>query len=201
MSWVEGVGDEVIFFLVAACVVLLLVILAWKSTEVPEPRPLTIRILRRQEEIPVPSPVSTTNSPIDTDFASTNQDSPSRTVSQNFPDLISVPRDTSLNSHDEDHDDPQNDNIQSTNLCNEEREQVTSTNTLPENGNCDEVQPGTSNPEEGEESTTLRQRLKNKPTDTIIKIRLKYIDDTQKIVEENNQTSLGEFKRYQVYFR
>ena len=40
-----------------------------------------------------------------------------------------------------------------TNLCNEEREQVTSTNTLPENGNCDEVLPGTSNPEEGEEST------------------------------------------------
>ena len=193
MSWIEGVGDEVIFFLVAACVVLLLVILAWKSTEVPEPRPFTIRILSRQAADHDPSPTSTTNSTTDTDFASTSQDSTNRTATQNFPDLISVPRDTSLNSLDEDQEDTQNDNIQSTNVCTEGREQITSTNILPENGNCDEVLPGTSNSEEGEESTTLRQRLKNKPSDTIIKIRLKYIDDTQKIVEENNQTSLGEF--------
>lgn len=153
MSWIEGVGDEVIFFLLAACALLAILVLTWKSTEVPDSGAVSFRftitarrpLLEVQPNIPTAPPIS-------------NEE-----VTRTAPPSIEEENST---------DPPQTAQPEASN----------------NEGEQDEAADSEAAGEDG-----VRRRAK--PSEVIIKIRLMYMDETQKVVETSNQQSLGDFKR------
>ena len=86
MSWIEGIGDEVpIFFILATFVIVIFMILAWKSTEVAEPSMPVLTFTISQNENPIVSQVrNTEDRPLTSDSNLPNHEVP---LTLN-PDLI-----------------------------------------------------------------------------------------------------------------
>lgn len=102
MTWIEGVGDEVpIFFILAMVVVAIFMILAWKSTDVPEPSlaipVLTLNVSSRAT--PNPSTAATSNNHEPPNIP--QQDSPAPETAERHPAPDEPPRQEEINTGDQ----------------------------------------------------------------------------------------------------
>lgn len=169
MTLIEGFGDEVpIFIVLAVIVVAVFIVLAWKSTDVPElaqipegHQPSFTSYLNRDDQISHPDPPDLT-APIELD------------------DLIPLSLDL-ISGH------------QTNSSGSENATPPTEAVTPIIEANPLEEQGGSR-----VEETNLRRRIPESadsaPSDRVC-VRLKYMDDTQRVVESSSSTPLGEFKK------
>jgi len=159
MSLIEGMGDEVpIFFFLAVIVIVAFMVLAWKSTDVPElslPLPVLTFTLS-QREIPAATGLIE------------NEDRPPFAPEENVsnqalnPDLIS--------SH----------------------QATASSDTQPVNGNSETVVEAVSE----DKSSELRERQTDAScSEATISVKLKYMNDSHRVVESLINSTIGDFKR------
>lgn len=173
MSLIEGVGDEVpIFFVLAAIVIVAFMVLAWKSTDVPE-TPLSLPILTftiSQREIPAASGLVEED-----DGASLLQEE--HLLNHEIPSALN----TDATS---DHQ-----TIASSAIQAENSDGTTS--------GTSEAHP-TSEEAASDKSSELRKRKTDASpaqSEAIITVRLMYMDDTQRVVESPINTTIGDFKK------
>lgn len=167
MTWIEGVGDEVpIFFVLAAVIVVVFMVLAWKSTDVPEPSlalpVLTLTISSR--EAPVVSNLVNNDDgpPLIPEETSSNEEVP---LTLN-PDLIASHQTSSVRN--------------STQPGTSEEVNTETAAEVPETENI----------------LRRRQTDSSQASSRdIISLKLMYMDDTHRIVESSAHTTLGEFKK------
>lgn len=169
MSLIEGMGDEVpIFFVLAAIVIVAFMVLAWKSTDVPElslPSPVLTFTLT-QREIPAASGLVV------------NEDRPRLTPEENVlnQDIPSPPNPDLISSH------------QATTM---------GSDTQPANGDSETVAEATSEAVSEDKSGELRERQTDASHSeaTIISVKLKYMNDTHRVVESLINSTIGDFNR------
>lgn len=168
MSWIEGIGDEVpIFFLLALTVVLVFMVLAWKSTDVPEPS-------TPQNEDQLRFSVASDSTPeVAADVFPGPSNQPPSSSSSNDAQTVTP----SASNSEQPTEQPKQDNNPTENEENTSRD--------------DEKD------QEDDTGTKIRRRiLETTQAQETILIRLKYLDDTQRTVESSMNTTLGDFKRY-----
>ncbi|XP_057375974.1 transmembrane and ubiquitin-like domain-containing protein 1 isoform X2 [Daphnia carinata] len=170
MSLIEGIGDEVpIFFVLAAIVIVAFMVLAWKSTDVPE-TPLSLPVLTftlSQRVIPAPAGLVA------------DDDGPSFPLEDNESNQeISSAENLEVSS---DHQTIANSAIQAEN--NEE--------TLSE------VQSMSQETASDKSDEPRRKQMDASPTRTeaIISVKLMYMDDTHRVVESPISMTIGDFKK------
>lgn len=170
MTWIEGVGDEVpIFIILAVVVVVIFMVLAWKSTDVPESS-LTIPVLTftiTSRETPTTSGIvnSEEGPPSRPEETSSNQEIP---LTLN-PDLIASHQTSSVR------------NIVTNPETNEENNAETSPTLVEEENNL-----------------RRRCHSSSSTNSQIISVKLMYMDDTHRIVESPSNITLGDFKKYSI---
>ncbi len=168
MSLIEGMGDEVpIFFVLAAIVIVAFMVLAWKSTDVPElslPSPILTFTLT-QREIPAAAGLIV------------NEDRPRLTPEENVlnQDIPSPPNPDLISSH----------------------QATVGSDTQPANGDSETVAEAVPEPVSEDKSSELRQRQTDasRSDATTISVKLKYMNDTHRVVESLINSTIGDFKR------
>ena len=182
MSWIEGVGNEVpVVLLVSVTLVIVCMVLAWKSTEVPEEPAPTIRLYRTAAALRLEPVAEESEGHADSD-GHADSEGPADS-GERVADEAAVVSNQSL-------------------PCDiTRRGSVDSTNVEITDGEVDEPAPTESTDSDVpvESCDGLRRRQKE-PGEAgareTIKIRLKFINDTEKIVNADPQQLLADFKKY-----
>ena len=168
MTWIEGVGDEVpIFFVLAAIIIVAFMVLAWKSTDVPE-QPLSIPVLTftisSRETTTVSSQITNDDGPpLIPEESLANQEVP---LTLN-PDLISIHQATGRNS-----------------------------SSQLETGEETNVEPETSTEDKGNNLRKRVTESSATCSEDVISVKLMYMDDTNRVVESPLHSTIGDFKKY-----
>jgi hypothetical protein len=207
MSLIEGFGDEVIFFVLAAIVVIAIIVLAWKSTEVNDQS-----VAAATNTTSVAFTVTQVVLQARTTVADGNQISP-ETQTAAAPTLLveSTPHEESLP--------PLNPDVILSHQASgtgcqtsSPQDQAEAVNSSSGNEHDDEkemkavlelMDDEASARQTGGDATaecTLRKRnletaSEPKPKETI-SIRLKYMDDTHRVVDSTPSTTISSFKRF-----
>lgn len=164
MSWIEGIGDEVpIFFLIAIVVIVLFMVLAWKSTDVPEAS------IPTTDSQPRFSVAADSNPEIAGELLTDHPAPPASPPVEPQPSASGVQL-------------PEQE---------EEENKVKETKTRL----TEDTLSSTEEPEDDTGNKIRRRILETTRAQEVILIRLKYLDDTQRTVESNMNTTLEEFKR------
>lgn len=206
MSLIEGFGDEVIFFVLAAIVVIAFMILAWKSTEVND-QSVAAATNTTSVAFTVTQVVLQARTTADGNQIS------SETQTAAAPTLLveSTPREESLPPLNPDvilshqasgtgcqtsspQDQAEAVNSSSGNEHDDEKEMKAVLELMDDEASAQQT---------GGDATaecTLRKRnletaSEPKPKETI-SIRLKYMDDTQRVVDSTPSTTISSFKRF-----
>lgn len=227
MAMVAGIGDEVIHFF-AVVLVVLLAVLAWWSTSITEgPLIRTVLILERRtrnrttvETVQAQPSVSESENGIDTGQEDNGEDSvetetlelsEDKEESENSPAAAATTAVVSSEAATNVEDVSSNRSMSST--CegsssnvqtNETPITVNSTSTSLRNRFKEKILLQTqavkieTAPSEEAGQSSHQQASREDFTDQI-RIRLKYLNDDQKLVEGRLQEQLGDFKRYDVY--
>jgi len=208
MSLIEGIGDEVIFFVLAAIVVVVFMILAWKSTEVND-QSIAAATNTTSVAFTVTQVVLQARSTADGNLATAAAASPSTATTP--PLLMESP------PQEEESLPPLNPDVIlshqasgtgcQTSAPQDQAEATSSSKNEHEEKEMkavlelmdDETSAAQQTGEDAAECTLRRRNLDTtsepKPKETI-SIRLKYMDDTQRVVESPPSTTISNFKRF-----
>ncbi len=175
MTWIEGVGDEVpIFCVLAAIIVVAFMVLAWKSTEVPE-QSLSLPVLT----FTLSSRGATNASSLITDDDGPPLIPEERLANEEVPLTL-------------------NPDLISSHQANTTRNSRIAQQPTPETTEETNVEAEASSEDRG---TNLRRRVTEASTtqsEDIISVKLMYMDDTNRVVESPLHSTIGDFKKYKM---
>uniref|UniRef100_A0A1B6E715 Ubiquitin-like domain-containing protein n=3 Tax=Clastoptera arizonana TaxID=38151 RepID=A0A1B6E715_9HEMI len=179
MSMIEGIGDEVIQFF-SAVIVILVFLLAWWSTNIREgPLIRTVLILERRSR-------NRTTAAVASPQTSSTESENGIDTGQN--DETEEIMDTEPNDH-------KNENKLVVNKTNGIPSNVES-NLVSNSSDTDLDEPNSADPQSSNENERSQsESLTTADSADHIKIRLKYLNDDQKLVDGRLKEPLGEFKR------
>lgn len=208
MSLIEGIGDEVIFFVVAAIAAVVFMILAWKSTEVND-QSIAAATNTTSVAFTVTQVVLQARSTADGNLATAAAATPSTATTPPLltesppqeeeslpplnPDVILSHQASGTGCQTSAPLDQAEATSSSSNNEHDEKEMKAVLELMD-----DETSAAQQTGEDAAECTLRRRNLETasepKPKETI-SIRLKYMDDTQRIVESPPSTTISNFKR------
>ena len=209
MSLIEGIGDEVIFFVVAAIVAVVFMILAWKSTEVND-QSIAAATNTTSVAFTVTQVVLQARSTADGNLATAAAATPSTATTPPLltesppqeeeslpplnPDVILSHQASGTGCQTSAPQDQAEATSSSSNNEHDEKEMKAVLELMD-----DETSAAQQTGEDAAECTLRRRNLETasepKPKETI-SIRLKYMDDSQRVVESPPSTTISNFKRF-----